>query len=138
MSVFLRGHGVTLHPSDAPAPHGADAWLDPGPRGPAHDEIVLALRDAEGAEAGTCGLTAIDWLARSARLCAGGPRLSGQALGASALLLARYAFDELNLDLVEAVPTRETAVGPLRAAGFGPSDAGEAYVIRRASTPRYR
>lgn len=119
MSAFLRGARVALHATDAHAPAGPDAWWDAGPRADGHDEILLEARDATtGAGLGVIGLTAIDWIARRARLCGGGPGLQGDAAREAVALVARYAFDELNLDRVEATPAHDGARDVLQREGF--------------------
>ena len=138
MSAFLRGRRVALHATDARAPAGPDAWLDPGARGPSQDEIVMAIRLPEGDDVGVVGLTAIDWTARTARVCGGGGRLDPPALEDALGLVARYAFDELNLDALEAIPTRSETGTLLRAAGFAAARPGAPLRLRRADGARPR
>lgn len=136
MSVFLKGARVTLHATDADAPAAPDAWWDAGPRIEGHDEILLAVRDATtGAGLGVIGLTAIDWIAHRARLCGGGPDLHPAQAEEAAALVARYAFDELNLDSFEAVPMSPDAGAILRKLGFLPGSGRGLHALRRRRPP---
>lgn len=127
MSVFLRGAHAALHPpanADASAPLGPDAWLDAGPAAPGIDEILMEARPVQGQNAGPValvGLTTIDWVGRTARLCAaptGGGNADPALLQDALDLVVRYAREELALERVEAAPTAKTPQGLLDALRF--------------------
>lgn len=135
MRPFLRGAHATLHPTaapDAPAPAGPRAWLDAGPAAPGQDEIFMEARLPDGAPFALVGLAAIDWIERTARLCAGpldataAPPAAAPGPLADALgLVLRYARDELALERIEAQPGPRAPLGLLDALGFAPAAEGQ-------------
>lgn len=133
MRPFLRGARVALFPTTAEAPVGPGAWVDPGPQGPARDEVLLALRRGSE-EVGVVGLTSLDWHVRSARLCAGGQAVAPEDWTEAVALVTRYAFEELNLERVEAFPSGAAAGALLAATGLYGREGGS-FVARRAGTP---
>lgn len=143
MSAFLRGPSVELSPLFAGALWpGRRAWLLP--RGPVKDdpgadgEIVL-LAHAPGGDAwGTFALADLDWVARSATVVA--TLLPGQPPPVAAVeealrLVVRYAWDELNLERLEARAPADARLPALPALGFR-EEGRLAGALRREGRPR--
>ena len=128
---FLRGRRVTLHATDARCPLPPDAWFDPGARHADHDEVLLAVRAADGSDAGTVGLTALDWTRHEARLCGGGPGATVGGMEDAVRLAVAYAFEELNLETLDAWPLAEAAGQVALRMGFRSAGAGGGLTLRR-------
>lgn len=132
MRPFLRGELAALYATGAGLPPEPEAWLAPDPHG---DVILMRLRTAENEEGALVGLCALDWDRRSARVCAAGPVPAPAVLADALRLLVRYAFDELNLDAVEAEPVLPAAEEPLRALGFRAREGTPVLVRLRDADP---
>jgi RimJ/RimL family protein N-acetyltransferase len=136
VSVFLRGARVTLHATDARPPVGPEAWWDAGPRAEGHDEVVMGVHDlTTPAARGVVGLTAIDWVGHHARLCGGAGGLSAVEMEEAAALVVRYAFDELNLERIDAAPTSPEALHVLGRLGFALDRREGLHALRRPRPP---
>ena len=124
MTRFLRGQAASLAVGDAvPAPRLNETSflaLDPEPAPPSR-EIHFVLQDAEGARVGVASLAPIHWETHGARLALSAA--PGAAAEETVALLTRYAFDELNLDTLSAMPA--TPVAALALAALGWRDTGE-------------
>lgn len=124
MKPFLHGPTVGLHATDALAPAGPGAWLDAGPQG--MDEILMEGRAlADGRPLLVVGLAGIDWIHRTATLCAGRHPAAGAPAKAPAShvaealgLVLRYAVAELALETLHAEARQEEVKEILRAYGF--------------------
>ena len=138
MRPFLAGARVGLHATAARVPVGPGAWLDPGARAEGQDEIHHGVRQAGASEeAGVVGLTCVDWAAHAARLCGGGDALAPAERAEALRLAVRYAFDELNLDRLDAAPTGRDVDALLRALGFREAGPDGALRIVRAGAPAH-
>jgi hypothetical protein len=90
--------------------------------------IELAIVRAGGDVVGLVALGPLDWIRRSAGLAARG-RVDAATLG----LVARYAFDELNLERLDTDPVDATLAPLLREAGYAP--AGDRWSCLRDARP---
>ena len=130
MRPFLRGPHAALHATPHGCPAGPAAWLDPGPSQPDLDEILMEASPAtrEGGPVAVVGLTGVDWVGHSARLCAGPLAAEAPAalLGDALRLLVAYARDELALERLDAVPLTAAACAALADAGFPAPRVGDA------------
>lgn len=132
--AFLRARGLDLCPfepqDEGPAAQAPWRLLSTGESG---EPIALAALDAGRRFVGAARLEGVDWVRRVASVAL---RWSGPeaGMGEALRLLAAYAFDELNLDWVEARVAAGDAAAEalLRGHGFQALDEGRGVVRRFA------
>ncbi|HWH08476.1 MAG TPA: GNAT family N-acetyltransferase [Candidatus Thermoplasmatota archaeon] len=135
--AFLRSRALDLCPFEPPdeGPASQAPWrlLSSGESG---EPIAVAALDAAGRFLGAARLEGVDWLRREATLAL---RWSGPeaGMGEALRLMVGYAFDELNLDRVEArvAAGDEGALALLLAQGFRPLE-GSGGVVQRLARGR--
>ena len=138
--AFLRAKGLDLCPlepqDEGPAAQAPWRLLSTGETG---EVLAMAALDAGGRFVGAARLEAVDWVRREATVALrwAGPEAD---MGEALRLVAGYAFDELNLEHLEArVAAGDAAAAALvEAQGFRPADDGTGVVRRfvRARLPR--
>lgn len=113
MSVvaFLRGEQVVLSPTEV-MPVAARIWLAEGGINPATRRVLLSVHGKDEALQGVVGLDIDRHTGRlfAAAFTSADPAAMEEALG----LVARYAFDEMHVDRLEADATNEAPPGLLR------------------------
>lgn len=143
MTAFLRGATVALSPLPPRAAWaGRRAWLVPRVplrEEPVHDGEIVLLASLEGGDPwGTFALADLDWVARGASVVATllpGPPPPVAAVEEALRLVVGYAWDELNLERLEARAPADAKLPALPALGFR-EEGRLGAALRREGRPR--